>query len=42
MGMTINCPLCPYYIQTTSYGTELIKCNNTDCNRRVEDGQTSN
>lgn len=38
MGMMINCPLCPYYVQKTSYGTELIKCNNTDCNRRIEDG----
>ena len=36
MGITINCPLCPYYTQITSYGTELIKCNNTDCNRRLE------
>ena len=22
---------CPYYEQTTSYGTELVKCHNTDC-----------
>ena len=22
---------CPYYERTTSYGTEWIKCENTDC-----------
>lgn len=22
---------CPYYEQTTSYGTEVLKCKNTDC-----------
>lgn len=22
---------CPYYEQTTSYGTEILKCKNTDC-----------
>ena len=38
----MKCPFCPYYEQTTSYGIELIKCNNADCNRRTEDGATSN
>ena len=27
----MKCPQCPYYEQKTSYGTELIKCNNEDC-----------
>lgn len=27
----IYCPNCPYYESTTSYGTEKIKCENTDC-----------
>ena len=22
---------CPYYEQVTSYGTEEVKCGNTDC-----------
>ena len=22
---------CPYYERTTSYGTERIRCENTDC-----------
>lgn len=25
------CPNCPYYEQTTSYGTERIRCANTNC-----------
>ena len=27
----MKCPQCPYYEQKTSYGTELVKCENTDC-----------
>lgn len=27
----IYCPNCPYYEQKTSYGTEEVKCGNTDC-----------
>ena len=25
------CPNCPYYERTTSYGTEEIRCANTNC-----------
>lgn len=32
----MNCPRCPYYTQTTSYGEELIKCENEDCPNRAE------
>ena len=30
----VKCPSisnCPYYERHTSYGTEVIKCGNTDC-----------
>lgn len=27
----MKCPFCPYYEQATSYGTELVKCNNEQC-----------
>ncbi len=27
----MKCPQCPNYDQRTSYGTEIIKCNNGDC-----------
>ena len=26
-----DCRNCPYYESTTSYGTEEIRCENTDC-----------
>ena len=26
-----KCVYCPYYTQTTSYGTEWVKCANADC-----------
>ena len=26
-----KCANCPYYEQTTSYGTEEVRCGNTDC-----------
>ncbi len=29
-----KCPNCPYYAQKTSYGVELVKCNNEKCARR--------
>lgn len=41
MGMTINCPLCPYYVQKTSYGTEVVKCNNEECQYNVGEPQES-
>jgi len=25
------CPNCPYYEQKTSYGTEEVRCANTNC-----------
>jgi len=30
----MRCPQCPYYEQTTSYGTEQIKCDNKECPNR--------
>ena len=30
----MKCPQCPYYIQETSYGKELIKCCNEECLRK--------
>lgn len=30
----MTCPFCPYYEQKTSYGTEMIWCNNTECKDR--------
>lgn len=30
----MNCPHCPYYEQKTSYGTELLKCKNKECEVR--------
>ena len=32
----MRCPLCPYYEQKTSYGTEVVKCKNTDCPYKAE------
>lgn len=32
----MKCPRCPYYEQKTSYGTEVIKCNNDECNNEIE------
>lgn len=32
----MKCPLCPYYEQKTSYGTEIVKCKNADCPYRAE------
>lgn len=26
-----RCVYCPYYKQITSYGTEWLKCGNTNC-----------
>lgn len=37
MSEEIKCPHCPYYIQTTSYGTEYIRCGNDSCNFYKED-----
>ena len=31
----MKCPKCPYYEQKTSYGMELIKCNNK-CERKAK------
>ena len=30
----MKCPQCPHYEQKTSYGIEIIKCNNEDCPKR--------
>ena len=30
----MTCPMCPYYEQKTSYGTELVHCGNTECKDR--------
>ena len=27
----MKCPQCPYYEQKTSYGAELVKCSNEEC-----------
>ena len=27
----MKCPQCPYYEAKTSYGIELVKCNNKEC-----------
>lgn len=27
----VDCPNCPYYERPSSYGSERIKCANTDC-----------
>lgn len=32
----MKCPHCPYYEQKTSYGTELVKCNNEECPYKKE------
>lgn len=32
----MKCPLCPYYEQKTSYGTEVVKCNNEECQHKAE------
>ena len=32
----MRCSLCPYYEQKTSYGTEVVKCKNTDCPYKAE------
>ena len=32
----MRCPLCPYYEQKTSYGTEIVKCKNADCPYKAE------
>lgn len=29
----MKCPHCPSYEQKTSYGTEIVKCNNKECER---------
>ena len=34
--MKTKCPQCPYYEQKTSYGTELVKCNNEECPYKAE------
>jgi hypothetical protein len=38
----MRCPLCPYYEQKTSYGTEIVKCKNTDCPYKVESEEKVN
>lgn len=30
----MKCPHCPNYKQKTSYGTEMLKCNNKECEVR--------
>lgn len=30
----MKCSHCPNYEQKTSYGTEKVKCNNKECERR--------
>ena len=32
----MKCPNCPCYEQKTSYGTEVIKCNNEECPYVIE------
>lgn len=32
----MKCPQCPCYEQKTSYGTEIIMCNNEQCPYREE------
>lgn len=27
----MKCPQCPYYEQKTSYGSEMVKCDNKEC-----------
>lgn len=29
-------PQCPWYVQKTSNGTEWVKCENTECEKRKE------
>lgn len=36
----MKCLQCPYYEQKTSYGTELVKCNNDDCPYKEESEET--
>ena len=36
-----KCPMCPYYIQQTSYGTELVKCDNQECPNRSKEGDSN-
>ena len=31
MSKCLWCPNCPNYTQKTSYGTEELRCCNTDC-----------
>lgn len=35
----MKCPHCPTYKQKTSYGTELVKCNNKECERGRENAK---
>ena len=37
----MKCPQCPYYEQKTSYGTEVVKCNNEKCPYNVVEPQES-
>ena len=37
----MKCPKCPYYEQKTSYGTEIIKCNNEECQHKEIEPQES-
>lgn len=36
----MKCPLCPYYEQKTSYGTEIFKCKNVDCPHKAENAES--
>lgn len=38
----MKCPQCPYYEQNTSYGTELVKCNNKECKKRQKAMEVKN
>ena len=32
----MKCPQCPYYEQKTSYGMEIVKCDNKECPYKAE------
>ena len=35
----MKCPQCQCYEQKTSYGTEIIRCNNEQCPYREEESE---
>lgn len=37
----MKCPHCPYYEVKTSYGIELVKCNNEECEEGEKMGNTT-